>query len=102
MAASMSSIPWTWICPCMRASGTSAMKPPPARTMRAALEAAAITLGSSTTIGENLCGFSCVLHSHGLLTHPGGETSCLFWDVNSLKQSIYYSYPDSFGVIVNR
>ncbi len=41
----------TWLV--ISSSIISAQNPPPARTMRAALDAAAITLGSSTTIGTS-------------------------------------------------
>jgi hypothetical protein len=40
-------------CPIISDSTTLARKPPPFLTMRAAFEAAAITLGSSTTIGTS-------------------------------------------------
>ena len=40
---------WTWLI--MIGASTSAEKPPPARTIFAAFDAAATTLGSSTTIG---------------------------------------------------
>ncbi len=48
-ATSGTSNSWTWLV--IRSSIISAWKPPLTRTMRAALLAAAITLGSSTTIG---------------------------------------------------
>ena len=41
----------TWICAIISGGSTSATKPPPARTILAAFDAAATTLGSSMTIG---------------------------------------------------
>ena len=48
-SASARSVSWIW--PITTGAETSAWKPPPARTMRAALDAAATTDGSSIAIG---------------------------------------------------
>ena len=51
-AAPAGSGTWTsWIWPIIAPASASATKPPPARATRAAFEAAAITDGSSTTMG---------------------------------------------------
>ncbi len=51
-AVSVTWVSWIWLI--ISGASISAVKPPPARTIFAAFEAAATTLGSSTTIGDDV------------------------------------------------